>query len=141
MKNSLFMFVLAALTLSACQTVYVPKAREVKKKPNANGVIALPAEYRPEDRQKADELMKQNCGSGFNVTDEGEVVVGQKTSGTNSSTNRDDSRSTGTLFGIPMVTGANAGVDQRNESTVTSLKEWQIVYDCGTPGADKKVKR
>lgn len=134
------LIILAMLTLSACQTMYVPKAREVKKKPHSNGVIALPAEYRPEDRQKADSLMKQNCGnSSVVIADEGEVVVGQKTSSTASSTNRDDTRQeAGNLFGIPLVTGANAGVDSRNDSTTTQLKEWQIVYNCE---AEKKARR
>lgn len=131
MKQMLWMAVVA-LTLSACQTVYVPQAREVKKKPKVNGVIALPNGFRTEDRAKADEIMKQNCSPmAVNVTDEGETVVGQETKGATSTTNRDDSRhSVGNLFGIPLVSGQASGNETQNSSVTKQITEWQVVYNC-----------
>ena len=131
MKN-LTLVAVAALILSACQTVYVPQAREVKKKSKVNGVIALPNGFRTEDRAKADEIMKQNCAPmEVNVTDEGETVVGQETKAANSSTNRDDSRrSAGNLFGIPLMTGQAAGTETQSTSVTKQITEWQVVYNC-----------
>jgi hypothetical protein len=131
MKQMLWMAVVA-LTLSACQTIYVPQAREVKKKPKVNGIIALPNGFRTEDRAKADDIMKQNCSPmAVNVTDEGETVVGQETKGASSTTNRDDSRqSMGNLFGIPLVSGQAAGNEVQNSSVTKQITEWQVVYNC-----------
>ena len=141
MKKLALAFAIAVL--SACQSMYVPQAREVKKKPQSNGVIALPTSYRPEDRQKADELMKQNCGNlGVKIADEGEVVTGQATKSNSNATNRDDSRhSAGNLFGIPLVSGNASGVETENNAITTQLKEWQVVYDCQTEKPSTKSKR
>ena len=131
------------LALTACQSMYVPQAREVKKKPQSNGVIALPTSYRPEDRQKADLLMKQNCGSlAVKIADEGEVVTGQSTRSNSSATNREDTRhSSGNLFGIPLVSGSASGVETQNDAITTQLKEWQVVYDCESQKPATKAKR
>jgi hypothetical protein len=120
------------LGMSGCQSIYIPQAREVKKKPRSNGVIALPTSPRAEDRQKADELMKQNCGNlVVNVAEEGEVVVGQEIKSNTNSTNRDDSRrSAGKLFGIPIVSGTASGTETQNNSVTSQVKEWQVVYNC-----------
>lgn len=141
--KKLISIALTTLMLAACQTVYMPKAREVKKKPKSSGIIALPTNYRPEDRSKADELMKANCGSlAVNVTDEGEMTVGHETKSNASTTDRDDTRtSAGTLFGIPVVSGANAGTNSETSSVTKELKEWQVVYNCDTPEKPAKAKK
>ncbi|MNL38781.1 hypothetical protein D3C87_1610190 [compost metagenome] len=134
---------LFAMALSACQTTYIPQAREVKKKPRQNGVIAMPSNYRPEDRAKADSLMQSNCSPlAFNVTDEGETVVGQETKGTSSATNRDDTRqSAGALFGIPLMTGSAGGTDTHNSSVTKAITEWQVTYNCDAPEKAAKAKK
>ena len=129
------------LALSACQTVYVPQARDVKRKPKSNGIIALPTNHRDEDRRKAELMMSQNCApTSYNIIEEGEVVVGQQTHSSSNETKRDDSRAqVGSLFGVPLMSGEAAGKDTRQSSTVTQLKEWQISYECQVES--KKAKR
>lgn len=137
--KKLVLATLCACLFSACQTVYVPKAREVKKKPRSNGIIAMPTSYRPEDRQRAEELMKQNCSPlSVSIVDEGEAVVGQETKSNMNTTNRDDSRSNvGNLFGIPVVAGSAGGTDSQASSVTTQIKEWQVSYNCE---AEKSAK-
>ena len=55
------------LTLASCATVYTPQARDVKRKPKVNGVIALNTTHRDEDRQKADSMMKQTSRRSRNI--------------------------------------------------------------------------
>ena len=126
--------------LQACQTIYVPQARDVKRKPHVGGVIALKTEHRDEDRQKADSIMKSNCGNlSIKILEEGEVVTGQETKTTGNETNRDDSRSNvGSLFGIPLTSGSAAGKETQQSATISQLKEWQISYECEELG--KKIK-
>ena len=119
---------LIVILLGASCTM-MPYAREVKKRPQEGGVIALPTHYRPEDRAKADSLMELNCAEKApKVREEGEVVVGERT---NSSVARDtDYYSTnnsnaqwGTVHFGP-TTNTNA------YSETTQVKEWQISYEC-----------
>ncbi|MBC7741522.1 MAG: hypothetical protein H7061_04965 [Bdellovibrionaceae bacterium] len=142
MKKVIYLYGLT-FVLSACQTVYVPQAREVKKKPLTGGVIAMPTNFRTEDRQKADLLMTQNCGSqNVKIADEGEVVIGQTTKLNSSTANRDDTRrEEGSLFGIPLVSGAASGTNTEQSSVTTQAKEWQVAYDCDSSKLTKKVKR
>lgn len=128
---------LAGAALTGCTTMpYQPYARDVKRKPATGGVIALHLEHRTEDRQKADEMMKSNCGAKpVKVIEEGEVVVGQKTE-----TNARESdkagtsdQKVGTLFGMPvMSSGTSASRDTNAVASTTALKEWQISYECDT---------
>lgn len=122
-----------AIFFTGCQTVpYQGQARDVKKKPQEGGVLALPLDPRDEDRMKADHKMKQNCGDlGVKVLEEGEVVIGQKTNSTTSEDNRDSSKKkVGSLFGIPLVSGQAAGKDVSSSSVTENVKEWQISYEC-----------
>jgi hypothetical protein len=124
-----------------CQTVpYKGQARETKRKPQEGGIISLKENFRPEDREVADEKMKSNCQPlPFRVLEEGEIVVGQKVQTDAHATKRDDSREKiGSLFGVPVVSGQNAGVDSSGSSTTTAIHEWQISYQCGDA---KKAKR
>lgn len=131
---------LGLLFMIGCQTVpYQGQARETKKRPQEGGMISLKENYRPEDRQKADEKMKLNCQPlPFRVLEEGEVVVGQKVETDSRDTKRDDTRSeVGNLFGIPVISGEAGGKDSKSSSTTTALREWQITYQC----ENKKAKR
>lgn len=134
-----------ALLIVACATVpYQPYAREVKKKPREGGTIALKSEHRPEDRARAEFLMGANCGasSTVSVTEEGEVVVGEKT---NSSSNRHQQmeRDSGfSIGGIAFASGSGRpGENTSTESSTVQLKEWHIAYQCiadATPLRGKK---
>lgn len=135
------MFVPIAMTMFmlGCQTMpYQPYARDVKRKPQQGGVIALKTEHREEDRAKATSMMQSNCGDkAVKVIEEGEVTVGQTTSGSAKETNDlgSDGTKVGSVFGIPLKTG---GVDPSKNtatsSTVTALNEWQINYECAVLG-------
>lgn len=142
MKKALSLSILAS-ALCACQTMYVPQARDVKKKPNIGGVIGMPTNYRAEDRQKADTLMKQTCGENtVKITEEGEVVTGQSTRSNTNTTNRDDTRhNAGNLFGIPVIAGSASGQNSENTAVTTQLKEWQVAYDCDFNKANAKARK
>ncbi len=143
MRNLFNLSVLVAVAgiMISCQTMpYQGVAREVKRKPNEGGVIALTSEHRPEDRMKADEKMKSNCGaSTIKVLEEGEIAVGQTTTSNASEAYRPSSqKKVGSLFGMPLVSGQGAGTDTSTSSTVTQLKEWQISYECMSSAPSKK---
>ncbi len=123
--------VLAILT--GCQTMpYQGQARDVKRKPQQEGVISIALDHRPEDRQKAEEKMKSNCGMyPVKILEEGEVAVGQSTQVSGRETERASTkRKAGSLFGIPIVTGEEAGKDTSSSTVTTSVKEWHISYVC-----------
>lgn len=134
-----FLLLVAASFMSACQTMpYQPYARDVKKKPQQGGVIALKTEHRAEDRAKADEMMKMTCREGFQVTEEGEVVVGQETRSKTNTDNREAEKghTVGSLFGIPVTSGGRAGgTEQDSVSSTVAVKEWQIQYECDKPAS------
>lgn len=134
--------ILLTFFLGACQTMpYQPQARDVKRKPRMGGVIALPQKFRPEDRAKADELMKSNCQDmKLAVLEEGEVQTGVQTTTNAQKTDRASTeRQVGTLFGVPLTTGEAAGVDSRTSSSAVNTYEWQIQYEC--QGDKKAIKR
>lgn len=118
---------------TGCQTVpYQGQARDVKKKPQEGGVLALPIDPRDEDRMKADLKMKQNCGKmAIKVLEEGEVVVGQKTNSTATEDNRERTKhKVGSLWGMPITSGDPGGKNVSSSSTTENIKEWQISYEC-----------
>lgn len=130
-----YLFLIALIGLTSCQTLpYQPYARDVKKKPNHNGIIALKLEHRDEDRAKAQMMMENNCRPApVNILEEGEVVIGQEsTSNSNTSKNAGQaSQPVGSFLGIPLTSG---GKDPSESTTsmvsTTQVKEWQINYEC-----------
>ena len=129
--------VTVALFFTACQTMpYQPYARDVKRLPNQGGVIALKTEHRDEDRTKAESMMKKNCGNAaVKINEEGEVTVGQTTSGSAKETKDagSDGLKLGSLFGVPVMSGASdPSKNTATTSTTTAVKEWQISYECGS---------
>ncbi len=128
--------VLLALAAVGCQTLpYQPYARDVKRKPMESGIVALKLEHRDEDRAKATEMMAANCGTKKPVIlEEGEVVVGQTTQ-TNGNTDYhrgSSGKQVGSLFGMPITSGAsNPGNSTSETATTNAIKEWQIAYNCG----------
>lgn len=121
-----------ALIYSGCQTVpYEGQARDVKRKPQEEGVIAIPTNYKDEDRSKAVQKMQSNCTPGvYKILEEGEVTVGQETKSSGRETDRASTEKTGSLFGIPIVSGEAKGKNTESSQVTTSLKEWQISYRC-----------
>lgn len=133
----------SALLIAGCQAMpYQPYARDVKRKPQQGGVIALKTEHREEDRAKADTMMKSNCGTfPIKVVEEGEVAIGQTTSGNAKETNQQgtDGKQVGSLFGIPVMSGQqDASKNTATSSTTMAVNEWQINYECVHAG--KKTK-
>jgi hypothetical protein len=131
-----YILVLTALVaVTSCQTLpYQPYARDVKKKPAQNGIIALKADHRDEDRARADLMMKSNCGAApVKVLEEGEVVIGQEST-TNSSTSKnagESSNHVGNFLGLPILSGGKDPSENTTGKVSTSqLKEWQISYEC-----------
>lgn len=115
----------------------VPYAREVKKKPSSGGVIALRTTHSPEDRAKADTLMRSNCGSAeVKVLEEGEVVVGEKTNSTANSNYH--AGNPGTQKGIFTFGASNPGYDTNTSQETVKLTEWQIQYECHSKSSNKK---
>lgn len=121
------------LAVTGCQTVpYQGQARDVKRKPGVEGIISVPLDPRTEDRAKAEEKMRSNCGQlAVKVLEEGEIVVGQETHTSGRETERkSEQRKVGSLFGVPVMSGDQAGTDTSSSSVTKSVKEWQIAYKC-----------
>lgn len=134
-----------ALGLTACQTLpYQPYARDVKKKPGQGGIVALHLENREEDKAKAQQMMASNCGTApVKVVEEGEVAVGQETKGSadTSKSKATQGQQVGTLFGLPITSGGSEAHDSTSSSSVTtSIKEWQMSYECVTAPATSKKR-
>lgn len=136
-----FIFVaIGLLILAGCQTMpYQGQARDVKLKPQKEGVIALPPTPRDEDRAKAQLKMKQNCAPyESSVLEEGEVAVGQKTDSAGSETDRASTKhKMGSVLGMALIGGREGGRDVSSSTTTTDIKEWHISYKCDA----KTVKR
>jgi hypothetical protein len=149
MKNifsTVLVAIAATFAISACQTMpYQPYARDVKKKPQQGGVIALKPEHRDEDKAKAQKMMESNCAAlPVKILEEGEVAVGQEVKSGSSTTNNAGTRSAtvGSLFGLPITTGGTAASqDTTGTATTTSIKEWQISYECQQPATGKATTK
>lgn len=144
MKLRLFIFV-GSLFVVGCQTIpYQGQARDIKRRPQAEGVIGIPLNFRDEDRAKAESKMKSNCNPGaFKVLEEGEVAIGQETKSSGKETDRASSeRKVGSLFGIPVTSGEAGGKNTESSQVTTSVKEWQISYKClaASGGSRKNIQ-
>jgi len=129
----------AAFVLTGCQTVpYQGEARDVKRKPQEEGIVSIPLNFRDEDRNKATQKMQSNCAPGsYKVTEEGEVAVGQEVKSSAKETERASTKKqVGSLFGMPITSGEAAGKDVSSSQTVTQIKEWQISYKCVAAATD-----
>jgi len=125
-KKTVYGVTVSAL-LVAAGCAHVPFAREVKKKPNDGGVIALRSNHLPEDRAKADSLMQVNCnGKEVKVTEEGEVTVGTRTSSSASAAMGQQSSNSLLTFGM----SDGPALNSNSSSETSAVKEWQISYKC-----------
>jgi hypothetical protein len=149
MKQLLLIALAAASVVTGCQTVpYQGEARDVKRRPQEGGVVAIARKFRPEDRTRADESMRTNCSPlTFKIVEEGEVVTGQEVTANTRETNRANSeQQVGSLWGIPITSGDKGGKDAQTSSVTKDLKEWQISYACiaaekPAPTTTRKVSR
>lgn len=140
------LLVTSAIVMAGCQTVpYQGQARDIKRRPQADGVVGIPINYRDEDRAKAELKMKSNCNpSAFQVLEEGEVAIGQETKTSGKETDRASSeRKVGSLFGVPLMSGEAGGKNTESSQVTTSVKEWQISYKCiaKAGGSSKRTVR
>jgi hypothetical protein len=116
MSKSLVMFV--SLALVACSGTY-----RVVRKTTSGGEVALVG---PQEsaREKADEYMRGQCPTGFDVVEEGEAVVGSTTTARTADGGKN-------LFGQPTSTTHADSTDKR---------EWRIKYQCkNTPPAAAQI--
>ncbi|MGE3680772.1 MAG: hypothetical protein AB7G93_03525 [Bdellovibrionales bacterium] len=119
--------------LAGCQTVpYEGQAREVKRKPQQEGVISVPVNYRDEDREKAMQKIQSNCApKSYKILEEGEIAVGQEVKSSAKETDRASTeKQVGKLFGMPIMSGEAGGKNTESSQIVTQVKEWQISYKC-----------
>lgn len=124
-------FAICALISSCAAIPYEPYAREVKKKPREGGVIALKETHRPEDRSRAEYLMSANCGDQLvKVQEEGEVVVGAKTSSSMNKYQANEPENVFSIGGIAFASGDRPGENTNSKSETVQMKEWQISYQC-----------
>lgn len=131
------------LTAGCVSMPYQPYARDIKKKAQQGGIVALKIDYRDEDRSKAQSMMERTCQPLLvKVLEEEEVVVGQETKvkGNTSYSDGNKGEKVGDLFGMPLMSGKKDPnqVTESSASTV-QLKEWQISYECDKVG--KKAAR
>ena len=123
------------ILMSGCQMLeYKGQARDVKKRSGQGGVLALPLNPRAEDQKVAEERMRAACGSQtYRVLEEGEVVIGTKSTQSARATMRDDTRrNEGQFLGMQLTSGEAGGTDTQTTSSTESVKEWQITYECVT---------
>ncbi len=126
---------LLIMGIVGCQSLpYQPYARDVKKRPQQSGLIALNLNHRQEDSALAQKMMASNCGQlKVKVIEEGEVVIGEKT--TSNSNQRYESgesdATVGHFFGMPVVAaGKDPSTKTSAEASRMQIKEWQINYEC-----------
>lgn len=119
---------LVPFALAACY----PAPREVRRTATG-GEVAIYANV-PEARDGAYQIMGSRCPNGFDIVEEGEVVIGVVASGQESGTvTRFGNRSTGHYSGS-------------SYQTVEDKREWRFLYQCRTapgvavPGALPEVR-
>jgi len=105
---SKYLILLTSLALFACSGTY-----RVVKKTQSGGEVALVG---PQEsaREKADEYMRSQCPTGFDIVEEGEAVVGSTTTARTTDNGKN-------IFGQKTATTSADSTDKR---------EWRIKYQC-----------
>lgn len=99
-------------------------ARLVEKHADGSGVVAIPANtnsWPTRHRRRAEELIAQQCPSGYVIEREQEVVVGTVTH-TNTTTDRTGAPLLAALRILPVTE------DVHQTSTQTDVTEWRIWF-------------
>lgn len=119
-----FPIVLVASTLAGCGFV-----REVKRTPTG-GEIAIRGRTSGTEKEASD-LMNARCPGGYDILEEGEVVVGQQT------ITQSQGQGTVTQTRSGRITTVNTY--NQGTSSTQNTTEWRILYQCKgagpTPGA------
>lgn len=102
---------------AACATT-----RVVSTKPRNGGVIALQKGLwgEAEARMKAESIMRSTCGGKYEITEEGEVVIGTVSQQQGSA----NETKTNGRYGAGSSTQTSSTVDTTNKT------EWRITYAC-----------
>ena len=131
MKMEFKVLLIGFAFLVGCQAMpYKPYARKVKVKPKKGGTIALKLDHNDQDREYAEKIMSKTCyGKTYDILDEGEVVIGTTTTASETSKGAQKGSKVGSLFGIPVTSGAR-DASKNSSSTTLQKKEWQINYKC-----------
>jgi hypothetical protein len=110
----LIMSVCLCMMTTSCTTLLKSNARVVKKQNGKGGVIAIEQGFDngANAREEARQAMAQNCNGQYDITEEGEVVVGKV-----SSQRKEEKTSWG-------VKGEETVSDESDK------KEWRITYAC-----------
>ncbi|MBX7058977.1 MAG: hypothetical protein K1X75_12995 [Leptospirales bacterium] len=129
-RISLFLALLAASVTAGCAS-----ARMVSVQPGAGGTIGIGGGFlqRDDARANANAMMATNCGNKSpRIVSEGEVVVGQTSSGSSQTSGQSTTNAAGVRVG-------NVGVGQRRTDsqsqtvsnlTTRDITEWRIDYVC-----------
>lgn len=116
MKAQYVAVLLGSLLASSCAHMFDSHMRVVKSQPGKGGVMAIPQgmDGGANAKREAEDAMIRNCGSGkYEITEEGETVVGTQKS---EKTNTDNPNKYGT--------------SSSTSGTTQDLTEWRITYVC-----------
>lgn len=121
MKSGFLMF---ACLLTGCVSMDFTSARSVSVKPGHGGVVSLSHPDDPRSREKGVAIMRQTCqGKEYEIQEEGEVVVGSRSSSTAES-------STSRPSGVPGISFGSSAPSTQTESVQSNLTEWRVTYGC-----------
>lgn len=120
--RSLLLLLATSSSLLACGFV-----REVRRSPNG-GEIAIRGRTASAEKEAAD-LMNARCATGYDVLEEGEVVVGQQTI--------HNSQGQGTVMQTRNGRVTQVNTYSQGTTSTQNTTEWRILYQCksgaGTP--------
>lgn len=109
-----FLFSLLGLSLTHCASI-----RVVKSKPGKGGVIAIKRGFIGESAEDlADKAMSRNCKRGYQVVEEGEVVIGSSSATSGRQRNR------GSAF------AAKSESRSSSRTETVDKTEWRMTYKC-----------
>ena len=107
----------AISSLFSCAHLFQSHARVVKKQPGKGGVLAIPNGFDggANARIEAENMMSANCSGKYEITEEGETVVGQKGTATQSTRENQGGFFTST---------------SQVDTSTRDLTEWRLTYKC-----------
>ena len=110
-KQNYCLILLCSFLLGSCASY-----RVVKVKPKRGGVVALKPGFEGVDaaRLKAEGEMNRVCPNGYEIVEEGEVVVGSRTSTKTRASKKNQT----------VLSGSNADTESKN------VTEWRMTYKC-----------
>lgn len=109
-------------SMVGCATV-----NEISSKPGRGGELSVAAGMSSNDEvnQKAAEIMSRTCPNGYRVTERGQVVVGKRTTETQSSQTTETSKKK--LNGRK---DSSSRTDSSSTSETSDVKDYRVKYNC-----------